>query len=169
MISEPLRIAAPQGDAAAAETASQAASRDSGAFEASKPSHLDQGFIERQYRYLMRVHAALVTDADGLEIDERAVNREKRGIATELEDEGQRLAELKIDRMLVARDVNRLDRVRRALQKIAEHTYGISDASGQPIPRSRLEAMPEATLTLTEELSSESAKSALDASLVTRN
>jgi RNA polymerase-binding transcription factor DksA len=59
--------------------------------------------------------------------------------------------------------------VRRALQKIAEHTYGISDASGQPIPRARLEAMPEATLTLTEELSSGSANWGLDASLVRRN
>ena len=50
VISEPLRIAAPQDDPTAAETASQAASRDSGAFEDSQPSHRDQCFIERQYR-----------------------------------------------------------------------------------------------------------------------
>ena len=92
VISEPLRIAAPQDDPAAAETASQVASRDSGAFENSQPSRLDQGFIERQYRYLMRMHAALVADADGLELDESGVNREKQGVATELEDDGQRLA-----------------------------------------------------------------------------
>jgi DnaK suppressor protein len=169
VISEPLRIAAPQDDPTASETASHVASRDSGAFEDSQLSHLDEGFIERQFRHLIQVHAALVADADGLEIDESGVNREKQGVATELEDDGQRLAQLEIDGMLVARDVKRLNRVRRALQKIAEHTYGISDASGQPIPRARLEAMPEATLTLTEELSSGSANWGLDASLVRRN
>jgi DnaK suppressor protein len=169
VISEPLKIAAPPGDPTASETASHVASRGSGAFEDSQSSHLDQDFIERQYRYLTQVHSALVADADGLEIDESGVNREKQGVAAELEDDGQRLAQLEIDGTLVARDITRLNRVRRALQKIAEHTYGISDASGQPIPRARLEAMPEATLTLTEELSSESANLGLDVPLVRRN
>jgi DnaK suppressor protein len=169
VISEPLIIAAPPGDLTASEAASHVASRDSGAFEDSQFSDLDQKFIERQYRYLTQVHAALVADADGLEIDESGENREKQGVAAELEDDGQRLAQLEIDGALVARDITRLNRVRRALQKIAEHTYGISDASGQPIARARLEAVPEATLTLTEELSSESANRGLDAPLASRN
>jgi DnaK suppressor protein len=38
--------------------------------------------------------------------------------------------------------------VRRALQKIEEGTYGICDATGEPIPRGRLEAVPEAIYTL---------------------
>ena len=38
----------------------------------------------------------------------------------------------------------RLGDVERALQKIEEGTYGLSDESGEPIPRGRLEAVPEA-------------------------
>ena len=165
VIGEPLRIAAPQHDPTASETAIQVASGDSGTSEDSQSSHLNQGFIERQYRYLMRVRAALVADADGLEIDESGLNREKQGAAAEFEDDGQRLAQLEIDGILVERDLARLDRVRRALQKIAEHSYGLSDASGQPISRARLEAVPEAIVTLAEELASESTTLGSDASL----
>ena len=52
---------------------------------------------------------------------------------------------------LVARDVARLEQVNRALEKIKEGTYGLSDISGQPIPRERLQAIPETIFTLAEE------------------
>jgi DnaK suppressor protein len=39
----------------------------------------------------------------------------------------------------------------RALQKIDESTYGLSDLSGEPIPKARLEIVPEAFLTVQEE------------------
>lgn len=41
-----------------------------------------------------------------------------------------------------------LTQVDRALQKIEEGTYGICDVSGEPIPKSRLELIPYATLTV---------------------
>jgi DnaK suppressor protein len=47
--------------------------------------------------------------------------------------------------------VERLERVNRALKKIEEGTYGLSDRSGKPTPRERLEAVPEALYTLNEE------------------
>ena len=50
---------------------------------------------------------------------------------------------LELEGNLVARDIARLERVNRALEKIKEGTYGLSDVSGQPIPRERLEAIPE--------------------------
>lgn len=157
VISEPLSLAAPLGDPRASETASHAAPRDSRATEDSQSGHLDQAFMERQYRYLVRLREALLADAHGLEIEEGDLNREKQRAAAEFEDDGQRLAQLEIDGILVARDLRRLDRVNRALQKIEDHTYGLSDASGQAIPRARLEAIPEATLTLAEEMSAGSA------------
>jgi DnaK suppressor protein len=40
--------------------------------------------------------------------------------------------------------------VNRALAKIQEGTYGLSDISGRPIPRDRLIATPEATDLLQE-------------------
>jgi RNA polymerase-binding transcription factor DksA len=42
------------------------------------------------------------------------------------------------------------DRVDRALARIAAGTYGVSEVSGKPIPRERLEALPTAT-TLVDE------------------
>jgi DnaK suppressor protein len=45
--------------------------------------------------------------------------------------------------------------VKRALQKIEEGTYGLSDLSGAPIPAARLQAIPEALLTVEEEAQAE--------------
>jgi DnaK suppressor protein len=56
---------------------------------------------------------------------------------------------------LVGRDVERLARVERALKKIEEGTYGLSDVSGQRIPHDRLEVMPDAINTLSEQEASE--------------
>jgi DnaK suppressor protein len=69
----------------------------------------------------------------------------------EFEDDAQELDALERDGNLVVRDVERLARVDRALQKIEEGTYGLSDGSGEPIPRDRLEAVPEALYSLSEE------------------
>jgi len=47
-----------------------------------------------------------------------------------------------------ARDI--LAKIARALEKLDEGTYGLSDRSGEPIPAERLEALPYATLTASE-------------------
>jgi DnaK suppressor protein len=44
-----------------------------------------------------------------------------------------------------------LDAVRRAEERLAAGTYGLSVESGQPIPDERLEALPTAELTADEE------------------
>ena len=44
-----------------------------------------------------------------------------------------------------------LQRIERAEEKLADGTYGISDRSGKPIPKERLEALPYATLTVDEQ------------------
>ncbi len=41
-----------------------------------------------------------------------------------------------------------LGKIERALQKIEEGTYGLSDIDGTPIPMERLEALPYAALTV---------------------
>ncbi|WP_243042971.1 TraR/DksA family transcriptional regulator [Dyella sedimenti] len=70
---------------------------------------------------------------------------------TEFEDRAQDAAQE--DERQAQRDVDqaRVGRIERAMRKIEEGTYGYSDLSGAPIPRARLEAMPEAILTLEEE------------------
>ncbi len=47
-------------------------------------------------------------------------------------------------------DHRRLAQVRRALQKLEEGTYGLSDLTEEPIPRERLEAIPWATANVDE-------------------
>jgi RNA polymerase-binding transcription factor len=65
-------------------------------------------------------------------------------------DQGQDLTARGTD-ALVEEDLSeRLRRVRRALQRLDEGTYGVSVLSGRAIPDERLEADPAAELTVDE-------------------
>lgn len=113
---------------------------------------LDTGFIEKQRHHLNRIRDELMAAARAAETDETEVRTESANSASrEYEDDAQRLTALELQGNLVARDVARLQRVNRALEKIKEGSYGLSDVSGQPIPRERLEAIPESIYTLAEE------------------
>lgn len=114
-------------------------------------SRLDTAFLEKQRQTLLRLRASLVEGAQGAESDEADVNAEEDAGAVEFEDDAQRLDTLEREGNLVARDVDRLQQVDRALEKIKEGTYGLSDISGKPIPGERLEAVPEAIYTVDEE------------------
>ena len=112
---------------------------------------LDAAFVERQRQQLLRLRENLLAAARAAESDQAAVRAKSAREAVEFEDDAQRLDALERDGNLAARDVQRLEHVGRALEKIDEGTYGLSDMSGQPIPRERLEAIPEALYTLGEE------------------
>ena len=56
---------------------------------------------------------------------------------------------------MINRTVERLARVERALAKIDAGTYGLSDVSGERIPKERLNAVPDAITTLREQEDSE--------------
>jgi DnaK suppressor protein len=112
---------------------------------------LDAAFIDQQRQYLLRLRGSLRAAARSSEVDETDVIDDSSAEAREYEDDAQKLAALELDGNLIVRDQERLERVDRALQKIAEGTYGLSDLSGLPIPRERLEAIPEAICTLAEE------------------
>ena len=70
-----------------------------------------------------------------------------------MEDDAQKLTALELQGTLAQANDNRLGDIERALQKIADGTYGLSDASGTPIPIERLEAFPEARFTLEKQAS----------------
>jgi RNA polymerase-binding transcription factor len=113
---------------------------------------LDAAFIERQRQRLQKVRSELVAAARAGESEEDNVRSQSANSGSgEYEDDAQRLEMLELEGNLVARDVQRLERVERALKKVEEGTYGLSDQSGQPIPRERLEAVPESIFTLAEE------------------
>jgi DnaK suppressor protein len=120
-----------------------------------KTPRFDTHFLESKRRQLMGLRDRLQKAADTDEAEEADIKNESGAQAREYEDDAQKLAMLETDGNLVRRDIDRLARVERALQKIDEGTYGFSDVSGQPIPDARLEAMPEAINTVQEQRASE--------------
>lgn len=121
----------------------------------SRAENFDKAFIARQLARLTKLHDELSGAARAGEAEESQVNEQASGEAVEYEDDAQRLTMLELDGNMVARDVQRLAFVDRALRKIEDGTYGFSDASGDPIPAERLEAMPEAIFTVEEQAARE--------------
>jgi DnaK suppressor protein len=117
----------------------------------SKAPRLDQAFIARKREQLTKLREQLLNATQAGTAQEENINSESSGHAHEYEDDAQRLANLELDGTLVGRDVRRLALVERALRKIEEGTYGSSDESGAAIPIERLEAMPEAINTFSEQ------------------
>ena len=117
----------------------------------SEKSRLDAAFVETQRQALLRLRVTLVAATVAAESDEADLRTQRAAGAVESEDDAQGLDALERDGNLVVRDVERLERVDRALKKIEEGTYGLSDISGEPISRERLQALPEAVVTLNEE------------------
>jgi DnaK suppressor protein len=107
--------------------------------------------LDRKRRELFRLRDALRGTADAQEAEESGIKAEASLQAREYEDDAQRLDGLELASALVGRDVERLERVERALAKIDEGTYGLSDISGERIPDERLEAMPDAINTVAEQ------------------
>ncbi len=107
------------------------------------------------------------------ELEARRASELRR--ATRLEDEAESLIENgemgdvqfddeggEGDTMVVQRDLDRvlssqaraaIEDIDAALERIRQGTYGYSVVSGQPIPRERLEALPETTMLATEKVS----------------
>lgn len=112
---------------------------------------LDAEYVEQKRRQLKKLLAELRIASNVAEAEEGVVKKDSNLQAREYEDDAQKLDMLEREGNLVARDVERLARVERALAKIAEGTYGLSDVSGERIPRDRLDVMPEAINTLSEQ------------------
>lgn len=114
-----------------------------------------QAFIERQRRRLEALRDELL-GAEGRTVAKERVLRQDRGAeAQELEEAAQDSARLEVEQALHNVEEPRLLRIERALRKIEEGSYGLSDESGERIPRARLEVTPEAVLTLGEERDAE--------------
>jgi DnaK suppressor protein len=123
-----------------------------------KTGRLDAAFVERKRRQLLKLRDELRTGANATEAEERTVDSESNLQAREYEDDAQKLDTLEKEGNVVARGVERLARVERALSKIQEGTYGFSDVSGHRIPDDRLEAAPDAITTVAEQEASERAE-----------
>jgi DnaK suppressor protein len=115
-----------------------------------KASHIDSSFLEQQRARLLELRRQIEQSIRTGQSQESELSGQALREAQESEDDAQKLAQLEIDGTIVGRDIARLSQVNRALAKMEDGTYGLSDISGRPIPRERLSATPEATDLLQE-------------------
>jgi len=107
----------------------------------------DPAFLKQQRKRLTALRGQLLSTG----ISRNAERAPKTREAKEIEDDAQALAQNEVDENVDAVEEHRLRAIERALAKMDEGTYGLSDLSGDPIPKARLEALPEAALTIQEE------------------
>lgn len=119
---------------------------------------LSAAFLAKQRERLEALQRELLGGEEGTIADERVQEEQFSSEAQEREDDAQRREQYVANQAL--RNVNdqRIGDIQRALEKIADGTYGYSDESGDPIPVARLEAVPEAIYTVEEQGKRESSQ-----------
>ena len=115
----------------------------------SDKSALSPEFVAAQKKRLQALKAELL-GAESAAQKETVDRREGGAEAEEYEDAAQAIDRKEVLQARHDVDLPRLANIDRALKKIELGTYGLSDASGKPIPKNRLEASPEAVLTVEE-------------------
>jgi DnaK suppressor protein len=111
----------------------------------------DQDFVETQRERLLGLRDELVRIREGVADDERDLGEAEGDTQLDSGDLSQDMFTREMDASIGEQVGRRLGEVDRALRKIEEGTYGLSDDSGEPIPRGRLEAIPEAIRTVEEQ------------------
>jgi DnaK suppressor protein len=122
---------------------------------------LSKDFVNGQRKLLEALREQLLDAASVA--SERDRQDETANGPLETADRAEIARERETDELLDKVTERRLRFIERALEKIAEGTYGLSDTSGEPIPKARLEKVPEAVHTIEEEraLESDSADDAI--------
>ncbi len=116
-----------------------------------KANVFDDAFLDARRRQLLALRAELSATRQAQSAEEEEVKTQARNEAHEYEEDAQKLTTLELDGVLTARSDARLADVERALRKLEEGTYGLSEASGTAIPAERLVAKPEALYTVEEQ------------------
>ena len=112
---------------------------------------LDQQFVESQRERLVGLRDELVRIKEGMSADEKDLGETEGETTLDSGDLSQDMFTREMDASIGEQVERRLGEVDRALRKIEEGTYGLSDDSGESIPRGRLEAVPEAIRTVEEQ------------------
>ncbi|MEP4651551.1 MAG: hypothetical protein ABJ314_15305 [Ilumatobacter sp.] len=117
----------------------------------------DVKFLKMQREELQARRASEIRRATRLEDEAESLIEGGEMGDVQFDDEGG-----EGDTMVVQRDLDRLlssqarqtvEEIDEALARIEAGTYGYSEVSGQPIPRERLEALPETTVLAAEKVS----------------
>lgn len=111
-------------------------------------NELDSEFIAQQKSRLRNLQAELLGMQRGMEEDEQDRSDEEQASQFDSGDMSQQMFTREMDATIGEQLGRRLEDVQRALEKIDEGTYGVCDATGEEIPKGRLEAVPEAIRTV---------------------
>lgn len=112
---------------------------------------VNKEFVERQKQRLLERKAELEVMVRHTEDVELERGEEEGDTQGDSGDQSQNLFEREVDATLEQQFGQEIEDVERALEKIEEGTYGVSDESGEQIPKGRLEAMPQAAYTIEEQ------------------
>lgn len=105
---------------------------------------LAPAFVARQRSRLEALRDQLVAEADAAGSDEQSLQGESIDEVRDSADSAETMAMQENDEAIYRRGLERLATIRRALEKIEQGSYGVSDISGEPIAQQRLEALPDA-------------------------
>jgi RNA polymerase-binding protein DksA len=99
------------------------------------------------HRFKQRLEAKRAEIEAHIAVNRRGVQETVRGEegVGDFEDEADLLYEREAELGESSRDRQELAQVERALERIEQGTYGVSEVSGKAIPIERLEALPYAT------------------------
>lgn len=115
-------------------------------------TELDENFIAQQKERLQSLKDELLRVLRSAEEDERTRGGNEADFTEhDAGDMSRDIFDREVDATIAEQAEQRIEIVDRALQKIEDGTYGLSDESGEPIPRGRLEAVPEAIRTVEEQ------------------
>src|SRR5664279_3647620 len=98
-----------------------------------RTSRTDRAFLEKQRHRLIELRRQILEARRRQETEQAAAKTEAGGQAREYEDDAQKLTLLELQDNLTAADDARLSNIERALQKIDDGSYGLSEGSGAPI------------------------------------
>jgi DnaK suppressor protein len=117
-----------------------------------QPTHenLDEAFVARQRERLLKLRSQLIAGGDAAGAEEDTLQMAAGDEPQDAVDDGNRLEQQANNEALLAHDLERIAAIDRALEKMRQHTYGLSDGNGEPIGRAHLEAVPEAIFTVDE-------------------
>ena len=116
----------------------------------SAKSTLSPQFVAAQRTRLEALKAELLNADDAAREEMGDSQRDGGAEAREYEDAAQDMDRKEVLQAKHDVDRPRLANIERALKKIELGTYGLSDQSGKAIPKERLDASPEAVLTVEE-------------------
>ena len=117
----------------------------------------DVKFLKEQREELQARRVAEVARATRLEDEATSIIEDGEMGDVQFDDEGGEgdtmVVQRDLDRVLSTQSRQTILEIDAALARIEQGTYGYSEVSGQPIPRERLEAIPETTVLAAEKVS----------------